>query len=157
MEAKRPRLGSAFLLAQVGAHAAQQFTERMTELDLTPAQVGLLRLVASRPGQSQQSLAKQLGTPATRLVPLVDGLEKRGLIERRRNAEDRRLYAVELSEDGRALLGRVGQAGAAHEQAVTAALTDDERDVLHGLLVKIADQQGLTPGVHPGYARGRLS
>ncbi|WP_326945914.1 MULTISPECIES: MarR family winged helix-turn-helix transcriptional regulator [unclassified Amycolatopsis] len=155
MEARRPRLGSAFLLAQVGAHAAQQFTERMTELDLTPAQVGLLRLVASRPGQSQQSLAKQLGTPATRLVPLVDGLEKRGLIERRRNAEDRRLYAVEPSEDGRALLGRIGQAGAAHEQAVTAALTDDERDVLHGLLVKIADQQGLTPGVHPGYLRLR--
>jgi DNA-binding MarR family transcriptional regulator len=146
MEAKRPRPGSALLLAQVGAHAAQRFTERIAELDLTSAQVGLLRLVASRPGQSQQSLAKQLGTPATRLVPLVDGLEKRGLIERRRNAEDRRLYAVELSEDGRALLSRVGQAGAAHEQAVTAALTDNERDVLHDLLSKIAENQGVTPG-----------
>ena len=50
-----PRFGSAFLLAQVGAHAAQRFTERIGELDLTPAQVGLLRLVASRPGQSQQA------------------------------------------------------------------------------------------------------
>ncbi|MFG1639478.1 MarR family winged helix-turn-helix transcriptional regulator [Amycolatopsis sp. NPDC049252] len=157
MEAKRPRLGSAFLLAQVGAHAAQRFTERIAELDLTPAQVGLLRLVAVRPGQSQQTLAKQLGTPATRLVPLVDGLEKRGLIERRRNQEDRRLYAVELSEDGRAMMGRIAQAGAAHERTMTAVLTDDERDVLHGLLSKVAEDQGLTPGVHPGYARGRLS
>jgi DNA-binding MarR family transcriptional regulator len=145
--------GSAFLLAQVGAHAAMRFTERNGELDLTPPQVGLLRLVASRPGQSQQALAKQLGTPATRLVPLVDGLEKRGLIERRRNAEDRRLYALELSEDGRALMGRVARTAASHDRTITAALTDDERATLHALLTKIADDQGLTPGVHPGYAR----
>ena len=148
-----PRFGSAFLLAQVGAHAAMRFTERIGELDLTPPQVGLLRLVASRPGQSQQALAKQLGTPATRLVPLVDGLEKRGLIERRRNAEDRRLYALELSEDGRALMGRIAQTAASHDRTVTATLTDEERATLHGLLTKIADDQGLTPGVHPGYAR----
>jgi DNA-binding MarR family transcriptional regulator len=145
--------GSAFLLAQVGAHAAMRFTERIGELDLTPPQVGLLRLVASRPGQSQQALAKQLGTPATRLVPLVDGLEKRGLIERRRNAEDRRLYALELSGDGRALMGRVARTAGSHDRTITAALTDDERATLHALLTKIADDQGLTPGVHPGYAR----
>jgi len=148
-----PRFGSAFLLAQVGAHAAQRFTERIGELDLTPAQVGLLRLVASRPGQSQQKLAKQLGTPATRLVPLVDGLEKRGLIERRRNAEDRRLYALELSPAGRELMGRVAQTAMAHERTITAALTDDERATLHTLLTKVADEQHLTPGVHPGYGR----
>lgn len=148
-----PRLGNAFLLAQIGAHAAQRFTERIGELELTPAQVGLLRLVASRPGQSQQKLAKQLGMPATRLVPLVDGLEKRGLIERRRNAEDRRLYALELSAAGRELMGQVARTAASHEGAITAALTDDERAVLRELLGKIADDQGLTPGVHPGYSR----
>jgi DNA-binding MarR family transcriptional regulator len=152
-----PRFGSAFLLAQVGAHAAQRFTERIGELDLTPAQTGLLRLVASRPGQSQQSLAKQLGTPATRLVPLVDGLEKRGLIERRRNTEDRRLYALELSAAGRELMGQVAQTAMAHEQAMTAALTEDERATLRELLAKIADEQGLSPGVHPGYARGKVT
>ncbi|MEU0790995.1 MarR family transcriptional regulator [Amycolatopsis sp. NPDC005961] len=148
-----PPSGSAFLLAQVGAHAAMRFTERIGALDLTPPQVGLLRLVASRPGQSQQALAKQLGTPATRLVPLVDGLEKRGLIERRRNAEDRRLYALELSEDGRALMGQVARAAASHDRTITAVLTEDERATLHALLTKIADDQGLTPGD----ARGRLS
>ncbi|MEU8636648.1 MarR family transcriptional regulator [Amycolatopsis sp. NPDC048633] len=152
-----PRFGSAFLLAQVGAHAAQRFTERIGELDLTPAQTGLLRLVASRPGQSQQALAKQLGTPATRLVPLVDGLEKRGLIERRRNAEDRRLYALELSPAGRELMGQVAQTAMAHEQAVTSALSDDERATLRELLAKIAEEQGLSPGVHPGYARGKVT
>ncbi len=145
--------GSAFLLAQVGAHAAQRFAERIAELDLTPAQVGLLRLVVTRPGQSQQAIAAQLGTQPTRLVALVDGLEKRGLIERHRNPEDRRLYALELSEDGRALMSRIGLAAMAHERALTAALTEDERATLHALLTKIADEQGLTPGVHPGYHR----
>ena len=145
--------GSAFLLAQVGAHAAQRYAERIAELDLTPAQVGLLRLVATRPGQSQQAIAAQLGTQPTRLVALVDGLEKRGLIERHRNPDDRRLYALELSEDGRALMSRVALASMAHERAITAALTEDERATLHALLTKIADEQDLTPGVHPGYLR----
>jgi DNA-binding MarR family transcriptional regulator len=145
--------GSAFLLAQVGAHAAQRYAERIAELDLSPAQVGLLRLVATRPGQSQQAIAAQLGTQPTRLVALVDGLEKRGLIERHRNPEDRRLYALELTEDGRALMSRIALASMAHERALTAALTEDERATLHALLTKIADEQGLTPGVHPGYLR----
>ena len=149
--------GSAFLLAQVGAHAAQRFAERIAELDLTPAQVGLLRLVATRPGQSQQAIAAQLGTPPTRLVALVDGLEKRGLVERRRNPEDRRLYALELTDDGRAFMGRVAQAAAAHERAITTSLSEHERATLHALLTKIADEQDLTPGVHPGYSRGQVS
>src|SRR2546430_2719566 len=146
MEASR--LGSAFLLAQVGAHAAQRFTERIGELDLTPPQVGLLRLVAMKPGQSQQAIAAQLGTQPTRLVALVDGLEKRGLIERHRNPDDRRLYALELTPEGRALMSRVAHTAAAHEKAVTAALSDEERATLHGLLAKIADEQDLAPGVH---------
>lgn len=149
--------GSAFLLAQVGAHAAQRFAERIGELDLTPAQVGLLRLVATRPGQSQQAIAAQLGTQPTRLVALVDGLEKRGVLERHRNPEDRRLYALQLTDDGRELMSRIAIEAVAHERTLTAALSNDERGVLRELLTKIADEQGLQPGVHPGYAGGRLS
>jgi len=58
---------------------------RIKALDLTPAQAGLLRLIAWQPGQSQQEVARTLGTPPSRLVLLVDRLEERGLIERRRN------------------------------------------------------------------------
>ena len=86
--------GSAFLLTQLGTYAAQEFAKRVAELDLTPPQAGLLRAISLEPGRSQQALARHLGTPATRLVALVDGLEQRGLVERRRNPDDRRLYAV---------------------------------------------------------------
>jgi hypothetical protein len=59
------RTGSAFLLAQLGAHGAAQFAQRISELDLTPPQAGLLRLIAWNPGQSQQAIAGKLGTLAS--------------------------------------------------------------------------------------------
>lgn len=143
--------GSAFLLAQLGAHAAERFAGRIAALDLTPAQAGLLRLIAANPGQSQQAVAGQLGTPASRLVLLVDGLEERGLIERRRNPGDRRHYALYLTEAGGQFMKELGQLGADHEQDILAALDPAERQELNRLLRKLADTHGLTPGVHPGY------
>lgn len=150
--APRHRTGNSFLLAQIGAHAAARFAQRISELDLTPPQAGLLRLVAQNPGQSQQVLAQQLGVPASRLVPLVDRLEERGLIERRRNPGDRRHYALYLTEEGgRFMKTGLARIGIAHEDDICAALTAAERDQLHGLLSRIGEQQGLAPGVHPGY------
>jgi DNA-binding MarR family transcriptional regulator len=143
--------GPAFLLAQLGAHAAGRFAERIAELDLTPPQTGLLRAVAATPGQSQQALARHLGTPPSRLVALVDRLDERGLIERRRNPDDRRLHALYLTDAGCDLLRLVGQASHAHDVEICASLSDDERTTLTALLARIADDRGLTPGVHPGY------
>ncbi|HWD05391.1 MAG TPA: MarR family transcriptional regulator [Amycolatopsis sp.] len=146
-----PPIGSAFLLAQLGAHATRRFTERIAELDLTPPQTGLLRAIAQHPGESQQTLAELLGTPPTRLVALVDGLDRRGLIERRRNPNDRRLYQVFLTDDGKDLLRSLAEVGLAHESELTAPLSTEERTVLHGLLTRIAAEHDLAPGVHPGY------
>ncbi|MGV9298541.1 MULTISPECIES: MarR family winged helix-turn-helix transcriptional regulator [Amycolatopsis] len=146
-----PTFGSAFLLAQLGAHATQRFAERVADLGLTPPQTGLLRAIARRPGESQQVLAAELGTPPTRLVALVDGLEQQGLIERRRNPQDRRLYAVFLSDKGQETMAALAKAAAAHEDEMMAALSTEERSVLRGLLGRVAEDCGLTPGIHPGY------
>jgi DNA-binding MarR family transcriptional regulator len=120
-------------------------------VDLTPPQAGLVRAVAQEPGRSQQALAAQLGTPATRLVALVDALEQRGVLERRRNPDDRRLYAVHLTPDGEALREELGRLAGEHERALLAALDPDERRTLADLLGRVAAAEGLTPGVHPGY------
>lgn len=143
--------GPAFLLAQLGAYAAGRFAERIAELDLTPPQTGLLRAVAATPGQSQQALARHLGTPPSRLVALVDRLDERGLIERRRNPGDRRLHALYLTDAGCDLLRLVRQASHAHDVEICASLGDDERATLTALLARVAADRGLTPGVHPGY------
>lgn len=146
-----PQFGSAFLLAQLGAHATQRFAERVADLGLTPPQTGLLRAIARWPGESQQVLAAELGTPPTRLVALVDGLEQQGLIERRRNPQDRRLYAVFLSDKGQETMAALAKAAAAHEDEMMAALSTEERSVLRDLLARVAADHDLTPGVHPGY------
>ncbi|HEY4024751.1 MAG TPA: MarR family winged helix-turn-helix transcriptional regulator [Pseudonocardiaceae bacterium] len=142
---------AAFLLAQVGAYAARMFDERIGSLELTPPQVGLLRAIAMQPGRSQQALAEQLGTPATRLVALLDGLERRGAIERRRNPDDRRLHALHLTEVGQELMRSVGRVAMAHGADLTAALDDSERAQLQRLLLRIAEDKKLAAGVHPGF------
>jgi DNA-binding MarR family transcriptional regulator len=139
-------------LAQIGAHAAARFAQRVAELDMTPAQAGLLRLVAWEPGQSQQTIAGKLRIPPSRLVPLVDDLEERGLVARRRNPDDRRYYALNLTDTGtKFLTAELGPLGAAHDREITAGLDEAERAELRGLLERIATSQGLVPGVHPGY------
>ncbi|HEY2672370.1 MAG TPA: MarR family winged helix-turn-helix transcriptional regulator [Rugosimonospora sp.] len=149
--APRPRRGTAFLLAQVGAHAAARFAERISELGVIPADVGLLRMIATQPGRSQQSVAEELGVVPSRVVALVDNLERKGLIERRRNPQDRRNSALHLTTEGTHVMTEMRGLGSAHEDDICAALDDTQRAQLAGLLEAIAAQQGLTPGVHPGY------
>lgn len=153
-----PTLGArsaAFLLAQVGAHAAGRFAERLAGLDLEPAHAGILRVVATRAGISQQELASTLRMLPSRLVPFLDELEGRGVVERRDNPEDRRLYALHLTAKGTKLLGEIARVARAHDEATCAALTASEREQLASLLGRVADEQGLTAGVHPGFARIR--
>jgi hypothetical protein len=50
-------------------------------------------------------------------------------------------------------LKRIAQVAREHQQALCAALTDTEREQLAHLLKRIADEQGLRPGVHPGFGR----
>jgi DNA-binding MarR family transcriptional regulator len=141
----------AFLLAQLGAHAASQFAERLRILDLAPADAGILRLLRVASGLSQQELAGKLRIHPSRLVAILDNLEKRGYLDRRPNPDDRRLYSLHLTKGGEEVLGRIGKVAREHQDALLAALTNEERAALGSLLLRIADQQGLARGVHPGY------
>jgi DNA-binding MarR family transcriptional regulator len=149
---RHPR-STAFLIAQIGAHAAARFAERLAEIGLVPAQAGILRAVAASAGVSQQELSSLLGMLPSRLVPFIDELEERGLLERRDNPEDRRLYALHVTNMGTRVLADIGRVAKAHDDAICAALNGGERDQLGSLLCRIADEQGLTPGVHPGFSR----
>jgi DNA-binding MarR family transcriptional regulator len=143
----------AFLLAQIGGHAAARFADRLSTLDLIPAQAGVLRLVHASEGLSQQKLGATLQMAPSRLVGLIDELEHRGFLERRDQPSDRRSYALYLTAKGRDVLKEIAHVARAHQQELCAALNDEERDLLAALLWRIAEQQGLTAGVHPGFSR----
>ena len=146
----RPR-GVAFLLSQVGAHAAQRFAERIGALGVSPADVGLLRMIAAQPGRSQRSLAEEMGVVASRVVVLIDSLERKGLVERRREPQNRRNHALHLTTAGREVMAAVRELRPAHEDEMVAGLNAEQRAQLEMLLGIIAERQGLAPGVHPGY------
>jgi DNA-binding MarR family transcriptional regulator len=145
----------AFLLAQVGAHAAIRFGERISRLNLTPPDAGILRMLGASDGLSQQELSARLGIHPSRLVAILDALEERRLVERRPNTDDRRQHALHLTQKGQGTLTEIGRVGREHLESLCAGLTGVEREQLGELLQKIATEQGLSPGVHPGYGRLR--
>jgi DNA-binding MarR family transcriptional regulator len=159
MSADHPRRSGSsagwttFLITQLGSLAATHYAERLSSLGLNPAHTGLLRLVATEPGRSQQSLAAELGLLPSRLVALTDELEERGLVERRRNPDDRRLYALHLTATGESTMRDVGRLVGEHGQEFLAPLPEEERETLNRLLCRLAEHHRLTPGVHPGYSR----
>ena len=143
--------GVAFLLAQLGHHAATLFAEHMASLGLTPPHAGILRAIAAEPGRSQQALSAQLGLLPSRVVAYVDELEDRGYVERRRNPDDRRLHALHLTPAGKKLLTRIADLARRHERRLTAGLDAAQRETLRELLAVVAQREGLTPHVHPGF------
>lgn len=152
-EESHARFGIHFLLTQLGTHAATGFSERVGELGLTPPQVGMLRMIGVRPGLSQQALAEQLGLLPSKVVAFVDELEQAGLVTRTRGTRDRRVYELALTDRGRERMDEIATIAVDHEADLTAALDEDERDRLGDYLRRMATQQGITPGVHPGYRK----
>ena len=150
-KARTGNLQPAFLLAQVGAHAAAKFAERLAVLQLVPPDAGILRLLGRTSGISQQELSARLGIHPSRLVAILDELENRKLVQRKANAIDRRQYELHLTAKGREALAEIGRIAQEHQEALCASLTAAEREKLGELLQRIAEEQGLTPGVHPGY------
>lgn len=143
---------AAFLLSQVGAHAAKVFGEELAPLKLSAAHAGILRMLAQSAGLSQRELSSRLAIHPSRLVAIIDEMEGLGLVNRAANSDDRRQYSLELTSRGREVLGEIGALARRHNETLLRSLNAEERIQLASLLQKIAGDQGLIPGVHPGYA-----
>jgi DNA-binding MarR family transcriptional regulator len=144
----------AFLLSRLGYEVSRELGDALAELGLEHREFGLLRLLADEEGHSQRALGTMLRIPPNRMVTLVDGLEKKGYVERRTHPEDRRAYALALTEDGKTALGRAFQAAFGVEARTCEPLAAAEREQLLALLRKVAEagieRGGAPPGLHPG-------
>ncbi len=146
-----PSAWPAFLLSQVGAHSAGRFADRLAPLGLKPPHAGILRALDRADGLSQQALGETLGAFPSRLVVLLDELEGSGLVERRDRPGDRRSYSLHLTDAGREALKQIIRVARQHQDELCDALDESEREQLAGYLRRIVEQQGLTPGIHPGW------
>ena len=105
--------------------------------ELSPGRVGILLLIDANPGVNQSRLAQAVGLDRSTLVGVLDALEDRDLIERRRGA-DRRTNGLWLTQTGRLLVARLKRRIEQHESRVAARLTAAERTQLLALLEKLA-------------------
>ncbi len=113
------------------------FDARYAPLDLNVKQASLIAYLAERGPLSQTQLATALdmGRAATGL--LVDGLEQRGLVERRPNPADRRAWLIALRSEGRALVGPIQKIDERLRSELRAGIAREERQQLAGLLLRL--------------------
>jgi DNA-binding MarR family transcriptional regulator len=99
-----------------------------------PRDWGVMAVLDETGPVSQQRLAELLGVNRTIMVGVIDVLEGDGLVERTRNPEDRRSYALELTDVGHATFARISPEILAAERGFTGALSDAQRARLAELL-----------------------
>ena len=105
--------------------------------ELSPGRAGIMLLLEANPGVTQGRLAEAVHLDRSTMVGVIDSLEERDLVERRRGA-DRRTNGLWLTPGGRSLAQRLRRRIERHERRVAARLSDVERAQLLLLLGKLA-------------------
>ena len=113
----------------------QDFKRALKELDMTPAQFAVMKIVAANPGIAQARVAEVLSIERARLVQMLDRLEAPDFITRVRSTTDRRSHALHLTAAGARMLERLEQRVEAHERNVVARLGAKGKSDLLRLLV----------------------
>ncbi|GAA3199335.1 MarR family winged helix-turn-helix transcriptional regulator [Actinocorallia longicatena] len=132
MEVLTSRLGYLLKHAQLRLGA---LVEAATEPHgLGGRELAVLAVLAEGRPLSQLEAAERLGVDRTTMVALLDALEAKGVVERRRSPEDRRRNIVELTPGGRDRFHSAETARAAAEREFLAALTPAESTELLRLL-----------------------
>ena len=128
-----------YLLKRALVELEDLHAQHLAPVGISGRELGVLLLLdGRRDAPSQQQAAGRLGVDRTTMVGLVDGLEAKGLVARRANAEDRRRNVLELTEDGHTTLARAVSASNKAEQQLLAALDDAESTQLRTLLTRLA-------------------
>ena len=138
-----------FLLSQLGAYLADDFERRLAPIGVDPRAYAVLLALAECDGQSQRELSTQLGIHRNAMVTVIDTLEHQRLVQRLTHPQNRRAFAVTLTDKARDLLPALYEPIDALEDEITAGLSAEERAVLLKLLQRLSAGAGLIPGVYP--------
>ena len=101
----------ALLLHKLGMEVLERAEDPLAALGLSGRQDSLLAVLESAQPEAQLELAGLCGLMPAQVVPVLDELEKRGLVERKRSEADRRRSVVRLTDEGRELLARADALG----------------------------------------------
>jgi DNA-binding MarR family transcriptional regulator len=133
------RTSAGLLLALVGQEAMRRLRAAHAAVELSPRSFQLLGLLHDRGDMSQADLHETMEVDPSVLVQLLNPLEERGLVERRRDARDRRRHVVSLTASGERQLERAATAQRDAEDELFAALDAEQRRKLSELLTVVRD------------------
>jgi DNA-binding MarR family transcriptional regulator len=129
---------TGFLLGYLGEKSRRRFIEMLEPHGFDPREFGLMTVIMNRPGATQQDLAALARIDPSSMVAVLDGLEQRGIVERRVDPADRRRRAVHLTADGERQWKALQREARRTAAVFLAPLTPVERSTLNNLLRKLA-------------------
>ena len=128
-----------YQLRRAQVRVFNDFSRHMADLDLTPGQFGVLALINANAGLNQSELGNAMGVDRSTVVSVIDRLERLGLAERRPAPNDRRSYALYLSEKGKKILAMARRRVMQHEKDIARHLSEEEHTLLLSLLKRLAE------------------
>ncbi len=116
----------------------QDFLHTFARMKLRPAEFSVLAMIARTPGLKQTEIAEALGIKRANFVALMDGLEARGLADRRKGDIDRRSHSLHLTPEGERFVRKMIATWNEHENRMIERLGGPEdRDRLIELLDRL--------------------
>jgi DNA-binding MarR family transcriptional regulator len=131
---------TAFLIKRLGFAAKEQALEAYATTGLHPYHHAVLAVLDEGSRETQGAIADALGYDRGQLVGLLDELEERGLVERRRDPADRRRQSVRITPDGKRALAKLRTLAIKLENDFLGDLDESERSGLHELLGRLAQR-----------------
>ena len=128
----------SFLLKRLGFEVKERVHDGYEAAGASPFHFTVLAVLDEGARETQATIADALGYDRSYLVGLLDDLEKRELIERKRDPADRRRHLVKLTPAGRKTLAKLRALQASIDDDFFAPLGVDERAQLHALLHRLA-------------------
>ncbi|MDH6135719.1 DNA-binding MarR family transcriptional regulator [Kitasatospora sp. MAA4] len=141
------RLG--YLFKHVHLRLAEASALALAPFGVDGRELAVLVVLAAKDPLSQLEAAGRLGVDRTTMVALVDALEVKGLVERRRSSQDRRKNIVQLTPTGQDCLRKGEQARAEMERQFLAPLAPSDADRLVRSLQTLATAPATSPAAVP--------
>lgn len=113
------------------------FDVRLAPLELNLTQASLIGYVAEFGATTQTDLADHLGIGRAQIGSVVDRLQTRGLVERRPRPDDRRVWLVDITADGREMAERIAEVDAVLRAELRRGIGREERQALAWVMTRL--------------------